>query len=73
MNVKYWALLKKETCVLVPPNLSMNIIGYKWVYKVKRTANGSVELYNVGLVAKKYNQQEGVDYEHILVPWCILL
>ncbi|XP_075080321.1 uncharacterized protein LOC142165842 [Nicotiana tabacum] len=37
-------------------------IGCKWVYKVKYKAKGDVEGYKVRLVAKRYSQQEGLDY-----------
>ncbi|OMO51187.1 Reverse transcriptase, RNA-dependent DNA polymerase [Corchorus capsularis] len=42
-------------------------IGCKWVLKVKRKADGSIEMYKARLVAKGYTQQEGVDFmDHTL-------
>jgi hypothetical protein len=38
-------------------------IGNKWVLKIKRKADGSIERYKARLVAKGYTQKEGVDYE----------
>jgi hypothetical protein len=36
MDNEYTALLKNQTWQLVPPPRGKNIIGSKWVYKVKR-------------------------------------
>uniref|UniRef100_A0A2N9FG52 Integrase catalytic domain-containing protein n=1 Tax=Fagus sylvatica TaxID=28930 RepID=A0A2N9FG52_FAGSY len=38
-------------------------IGNKWVLKIKRKADGSIDKYKARLVAKGYTQKEGVDYE----------
>ena len=43
MNLEFDALLKNKTWELVPSHLSRNIVGYKWVFRIKRHADGSVE------------------------------
>ena len=45
----------------LPPDQS--IIGYRWVYKIKTKADGSVEWYKALLVAKGFTQEYGIDYE----------
>ena len=37
--------------------------GTKWILKIKRKADGSIERYKARLVAKGYTQEEGIDYE----------
>ena len=57
------ALDANETWYLVPLPKGKNVIGCKWVYKVKHNGNGSISRYKARLVAKCYAQTYGVDYE----------
>ena len=41
---------------------SVKPIGCRWVYKVKHNVDGSIERYKAHLVAKGYNQIEGLNY-----------
>jgi hypothetical protein len=62
------ALMKNKTWHLVPPQKGSNVIDCKWVYKIKRRANGSLDRYKARLVAKGFKQQYGIDYEEIFSP-----
>ena len=42
---------------------SYKFVRCKWVFKTKRDAIGEVERYKAILVAKGYNQREGIDYK----------
>lgn len=50
----------------LPKNKST--IGCRWVFKTKLRPDGTVERYEVRLVAKGYAQQYGIDYEETFSP-----
>jgi hypothetical protein len=37
--------------------------GYKWIFKVKFNANGTITKYKTRLVVKGYTQQKDIDYQ----------
>jgi hypothetical protein len=62
------ALDKNGTWHLVPYKKWMNIIDCKWVWKIKRKAEGSIDRYKGRLVAKGYKQRYGLDCEDTFSP-----
>jgi hypothetical protein len=68
MNVEFDTLLKNQTWKLVPSSSAQNIIGGKWVFRIKRKANGTIERYKARLVAKGFHQQSGIDYGETYSP-----
>jgi histone deacetylase 1/2 len=56
MDEEYDALMKNNTWHLVPSSPGQNVIDCKWVYKIKRKADGTVDRYKARLVAKGFKQ-----------------
>ncbi|XP_073261962.1 uncharacterized protein [Populus alba] len=68
MQEELQALHSNDTWSLVPFAPSMNVVGSRWVYKIKRRADGCVDRYKARLVARGFTQQEGVDYYETFSP-----
>ncbi|KAK9177621.1 hypothetical protein WN943_026809 [Citrus x changshan-huyou] len=62
------ALYKNRTCALADLPSGKRTVGCKWVFMVKHKADGSIERFKVGLVAKEYTQTYGIDYRKTFAP-----
>ena len=59
---------KNNTWELVELPQGVKIIGLKWVFKVKRNADGSINKFKARLVAKGYVQEHGIDFDEVFAP-----
>lgn len=62
------ALLKNGTWEYVKLPPGRKAIGSKWVFKIKRNADGSIDRYKGRLVAKGYSQRPGIDFNEVFSP-----
>jgi hypothetical protein len=57
-------LMNNKTWHLVPYEQGKNIIDCKWVYKIKKKTDGSIDRYKVHLDATCFKQSYDMDYEN---------
>jgi transposase InsO family protein len=68
MNEEFSALQRQKTWSLIPLPPGKNIVGCKWVFKLKRNSDGSISRYKARLVAKGFHQQYGIDFAETFSP-----
>ena len=62
INDEVESILQNHTCELVDLPLGSKPLGYKWIFRKKMKADGSIDKYKARLVIKGYKQKEGLDY-----------
>ncbi|GMI99343.1 cysteine-rich RLK (RECEPTOR-like protein kinase) 8 [Hibiscus trionum] len=62
------ALNKNDTWELVPKPVDVDLITCKWVYKLKKKTDGTIDRYKARLVARGFSQQYGRDYDETFSP-----
>lgn len=68
MQEEYDALTHQGIWFLVPPQSHTNLVSCKWIFKLKKNADGSIARHKARLVARGFSQEEGVDYEETFSP-----
>ena len=62
MQAEFDALHHNNTWDLVSRSSDQNLVGCKWVFRIKRNPDGSIDRYKARLVAKGFHQRSGWDY-----------
>uniref|UniRef100_A0A5B7B4M6 Retrovirus-related Pol polyprotein from transposon TNT 1-94 n=1 Tax=Davidia involucrata TaxID=16924 RepID=A0A5B7B4M6_DAVIN len=68
MEEEIQVIEKNNTWELVERPQNKEVIGVKWIYKVKLNVDGSIQRNKARLVAKGYSQQPGVDFHETFAP-----
>jgi histone deacetylase 1/2 len=63
MDDEYKALVDNKNWNLVPHKQGINFIDCKWVYRIKRKIDVTIDRYKARLVAKGFKQCYDIDYE----------
>ena len=68
MKAEYNSFIDNEVWELKELPEGREAVGSKWVFKVKKNADGSFERCKARLVAQGYSQKEGLDYDETFSP-----
>ena len=68
MIEEYQSIMKNDVSEVVPRLEGKLVVTSKWLFKIKRGADGSVEKQKARFVAIEFSQKEGVDYDETFVP-----
>ena len=52
----------------MPRPTEKSTVSSKWIFKLKRAADGSIEKYKAIFVARGFLQNEGIDYDETFAP-----
>ena len=67
-ELQYYSIVKNSAWEIVPRQVDKLVVGYRWIYKVKKAIDGSVEKYKARFVARVFSHIEGIDYDENFSP-----
>ena len=72
MKSELQSMYDNQVWTLIDPPEGLKTIGCKWVFKKKTDMDGNVHAFNARLVAKRFKQTHGIDYDETFSPVAML-
>ena len=63
MMEEYQSIMKNDIWDVVLRPKGKSVVTFKWIFKIKHAADGSVEKYKARFVSRGLSQKESIDYE----------
>lgn len=63
MVEEYDSIIRNNVWEVVPRLADKSMVRSRWIYKVKKETNGSVEKHKAIFVARGFSQVEGINYD----------
>lgn len=67
MQEEMTSLMINDTWELVERPKDCNIVGNKWLFKIKTNEENEIERFKARLVAQGFSQKFGIDYDEVFV------
>jgi hypothetical protein len=65
---EYNSIMKNDVWEIIPNPMEKSVTDFRWLFKIKHAANGSIRNYKAKFVAKGFSLREGVDCENTFAP-----
>ena len=65
---EYQFIMKNDVREIVLRSEGKSIVTSKWIFKIKPTADGSIDKHKARFVARGFSQRKGIDYDETFAP-----
>jgi len=65
---EYESIIRNSVWEVVPRPTNKLLVSSRWIYKVRKAIDGSVEKHKARFLAIGFSRVEGIDYDDIFAP-----